>query len=78
MPLVPAVLVASTAGLLFARSFFGTSIGGPDDTKNPVPVPRERLVVLDVGIIVAGVAITSLSLLFLRRSTRVSELRAAA
>ena len=82
VPLVPAVLLASAAGLLASRAFFGTTVSGSDEATNsqtsiPIAIPWERLIVLDAGIVAASIAITSVSLVFLARSTRPSELRAA-
>lgn len=83
VPLVPAVVIASTAGVLASRAFFGTTAtmaydisGIPETTA--IPVPWERLLLLDVGIVAASLAITLLSLVFLSRSIRPGELRAAA
>jgi len=89
IPLVPSVILAATAGLLAARSFFGTTVEtfiyddtGADLTSQQVtldvPIPWERLAVLCGGTIAISIAITALSLVLLGRSTRPSELRAAA
>lgn len=87
IPLVPSVLLAATAGLLAARGFFPTNVerlatfelnGSSDMITVGVPVPWDRLAVLCGGTIAASIAITALSLLFLGRSTRMSELRTAA
>jgi len=87
VPLVPSVLLAATAGVLAARSFFGTSVEtsvlaeGARESEMvtfAVPIPWERLAVLTGGTIAISMAITALSLVLLGRSTRPSELRAAA
>ena len=83
VPLIPAVLLASTAGLLASRAFFGTTVSGFDETTNrqtitPIHIPWDRLIILNAGITATALAITSISLIFLARSTRPTELRAAA
>ncbi len=87
VPLVPSVLLAGTAGLLAARSFFGSSVQRnvliEGDGQNQfetvgVPIPWERLAVLCGGTVVISVCVTALSLVLLGRSTRPAELRAAA
>lgn len=87
VPLVPAVVLAAAAGMLATRSFFGTSVerfdtfdadGNSVLVEVGVPIPWERLAVLCGGTIAASVVITALSLLFLGRSIRPSEFRAAA
>lgn len=82
IPLVPAVVVASSAGLLASRAFFGTTGHGYDidgtPVTTPIPIPWERLALLNAGIVAVSIAVTTLSLVFLSRSTRPAELRAAA
>ncbi len=87
VPLVPSVALASAAGLLAARSFFGTTVerlasfdvdGGNEFATVDVPVPWTQLVVLGGGAIAISVLATTISLVFLRASTRPSEIRAAA
>lgn len=86
-PLVPAVLLATAAGTLFARSLWGTTVerlrvfevNGPDDyVIVGVPVPWAELALLGGGAIAISVAATLTSLVFLPASTSVRELRAAA
>jgi hypothetical protein len=85
IPLVPAVVLASAAGLLAARSLLGTTVerlktfevnGGDEMITVGVPVPWERLLVLGGGAIVLSLVATSISLVFLRRSTSLNEFRA--
>ena len=86
IPLVPAVLLACGAGLLAARSFFGTTVervasfepnGSNEYIVIDVPVPWLQLVVLGGGAIAMSVLATALSLTFLNTSTRTGELRTA-
>lgn len=86
VPLVPSVLLAGSAGMLAARSFFGTRVEtfvydadlNSQQVTLDVPIPWDRLAVLCGGTIAISIAITALSLVLLGRSTRPSELRAAA
>ncbi len=87
LPLLPTVLLATAAGLLGARGFFGTRVFPPTsgDVTGPdvgaavaVPVPWGELAVLAGGTLLAVVLVTALALVFLRRATSVTELRAAA
>lgn len=86
VPLVPAVVVASLAGVFASRAFLGTSVerlvtfegnGSDEYAKFAVQIPWERIAVLGGGTIAASVAITALSLLLLGRSTSIVEMRAA-
>lgn len=78
-PLVPAVLIATLAGVLAARGIYGTS-ATPNGNATPVdvPIPWANLSVLAGGTLLLATAITALSLLFLRRATDLTELRTAA
>ncbi len=85
LPLIPAVLVASVAGVLAARGLTGTRVEPYEETFSgnlgetvSVPIPWDRLVVLSAGTIFVCCAMTAVSLLFLGRSTTPTELRAAA
>lgn len=82
IPLVPAVLVATASGWLFARSFFGPRVevfpDGAVGTYIDVPIPWTELALLGGGVIVASVLANLVSLAFLSASTRPTELRAAA
>ncbi len=89
LPLLPVVLLAATAGLFAARGFFGTTDQVPaswerTDTVEQgfrtvsVPVPWSDLLILTAGTIAAVVLTTAAALVFLRRSTSISEVRAAA
>jgi hypothetical protein len=87
VPLVPAVVLASTAGVLASRSFFGTTVersgtlgsdGSFTSVTARVPVPWRDLLLLGCGAIAASLAATAISLIFLRASTRPAELRTAA
>ncbi|MEJ7629660.1 MAG: FtsX-like permease family protein [Nocardioidaceae bacterium] len=85
VPLVPAVLVASAAGLFAARGFFGTSgsvqvgIGRHNVSQQvSVPVPWTELLTLVGGTLGAVCLVTAGALVFLRSSTKASELRASA
>lgn len=85
VPLVPSVVLASMTGLFAARAFFGTTVQlsaivdaseGPSEmTMVDVPVPWARLAVLCGGTVAASAVVTALSLIFLARSTRPSEIR---
>jgi len=44
----------------------------------PVPVPWAELAILTGGTLLATAVVTALALLFLRRSTNITELRTAA
>lgn len=87
VPLVPAVVIASLAGVFASRAFLGSTVqgletyelnGSNDIVSVTVPIPWERVAVLGGSTIVASLAITALSLLLLGRSTRLAEIRAAA
>lgn len=87
LPLVPTVVLATAAGVLAARGFFGTTVQPPGSGRVPgrdvtaavgVPVPWVQLSVLAGGTLAAVVLVTTLALIFLRRSTSVTELRTAA
>lgn len=84
LPLLPAVLLATTAGVFAARGFFGTSgsvqvgLRGRRVETVAVPVPWVELVVLVGGTLAAVCLVTAGALVFLRRSTDVTELRASA
>lgn len=87
LPLVPTVLLAATAGLLAARGFFGSSVqvydssgiaGDPEARMVGVPVPWVELGTLAGGTIAVVLVVTASALVFLRRSTNISEVRAAA
>jgi hypothetical protein len=87
IPLVPAVILASAAGVLASRSFFGTSVerlrtfevNGDDEWITVgVPIPWAQLLMLGCGAIAISLLVTTISLVFLNTSTRPSELRAAA
>jgi hypothetical protein len=87
LPMVPTVLLAATAGLLAARGFFGSSTrvydssgiaGDPEARMVGVPVPWVELGTLAGGTIAVVLVVTASALIFLRRSTNISEVRAAA
>jgi hypothetical protein len=87
VPLVPSVVLASTAGVLAARSFFGTTVerlesfevdGGNEFITVDVPVPWAQLLLLGGGAIAVSVLATTISLVLLRSSTRPGEIRTAA
>lgn len=87
VPLVPAVILASAAGVLASRSFFGTSVerlhtvevnGGNDSITVSVPIPWAQLLVLSGGAIAISLLATTISLVFLRTSTKPGEIRTAA
>ncbi len=84
VPLGPAIILASAAGLFAARGLFGTSgavrqgSAAQRGAQVSVPIPWAELVTLAGGTLVAVCAVTAVALLFLRRSTELSELRAAA
>lgn len=87
LPLAPAAVLAAIAGVLAARGLFGTTYTRYDYTSSgqllderilQVPVPWTEVGVLVVGTLAVTLLVTSVSLLFLRRSTDPSELRAAA
>jgi hypothetical protein len=87
VPLVPAVVLATTAGVLASRSLFGTSVdrlatfevnGGNDQITVDVPVPWAHLLLLGGGAIAISLLATTISLAVLRASTRPSEIRTAA
>lgn len=93
LPLIPTVLLATAAGLFAGRGLFGTRVSPPGSYEAltvgseasgdgvhtvDVPVPWAELAVLAGGTLVAVLLVTSLALVFLRRSTSVTELRAAA
>lgn len=87
VPLIPAVVVASAAGVLASRSFFGTTVerlksfefNGDDEWITVgVPVPWTQLIVLAGSAIAASLLATTISLVVLRASTRPTEIRTAA
>jgi hypothetical protein len=87
VPLVPAVVVASAAGVLASRSTFGTTVERPATFEASgdsqwitvgVPVPWTQLVLLGGSAIASSLMATTISLVFLRASTRPSEMRTAA
>ncbi len=87
VPLIPAVVVASAAGVLASRSFFGTTVerlntfevdGGNEWITAAVPVPWTQLILLGGSAIAVSLLATTISLVFLRASTRPSEIRTAA
>lgn len=88
LPLLPGVLLAGAAGVLAARGVLGTevilpTVSGPGDEEPVpvtvgVPVPWGDLALLTGGTLLVTALVTGLALLFLRRSTDVTELRAAA
>lgn len=85
LPLIPAVLLASIAGILAARGLTGTkveafetSFGTTAPEAVSVPIPWDRLATLSGGTIIVCCAMTAISLLFLGRSTTPTELRSAA
>ena len=87
VPLVPSVLLAGGAGVLGSLSLWGWNVSrpesweadsGPGIVNVRVPIPWERLAVLCGGTIAVSLAVTAVSLLFLERSTRPAEFRAAA
>jgi len=85
LPIVPATLLATVAGVLAARGVFGTTIregvyAGPelvDVTVIDVPVPWGPLAVIAGGTTLAIAALTLLALPVLRRSADPGELRTA-
>ncbi|WP_050671514.1 FtsX-like permease family protein [Luteipulveratus halotolerans] len=87
VPLVPAVLVAGTTGVLAARGLFGRTVetNGPVQADGSsawvtldVPVPWASSAGLIGAALVLALLMTTGSLLFLRSSTDIRELRAAA
>ncbi len=83
VPIVPSIALASIAGVLAARGLIGTRTSKFDPVTGngadvAVPIPWERVLVLGVAATAVCVALTALSLLFLRRSTSLTELRTAA
>ncbi|TWP34950.1 FtsX-like permease family protein [Leekyejoonella antrihumi] len=81
LPLVPTIALATTAGLLGARGLMGTSVRSSSGTSNAmhvVPVPWGSLGLLAGGTVAAAVLVTAVSLVFLPRSTSITELRTAA
>lgn len=86
LPVAATVLMASIAGILAVRGLLGTTVQAmvtPDDgdsftVERAVPIPWAELGLLSVGTILLCAVITGLSLLTLRSSTNVAELRAAA
>lgn len=86
LPLIPMVAAAALAGDLAARGLWGSKIRvadyNPTSTSTEpaehvvtVPIPWSALTVLTVGTIAAAAVMTCLSLVFLRRSTSLTELR---
>lgn len=86
LPVAATVLMASISGILAVRGLLGTTAEAmvtPDDGDSytvevAVPIPWAELGLLSVGTIVLCAVITGLSLLTLRSSTNLAELRAAA
>ncbi|NYJ76102.1 FtsX-like permease family protein [Allobranchiibius huperziae] len=92
-PLVPTVLIATTTGVLAARGVYGSSAtvyvpstpvpaggAGQIDYRpviEAIPVPWAALATVAGGALLLAAAVTLVSLLFLRRSTDLAELRAA-
>ncbi|WP_326561526.1 FtsX-like permease family protein [Micromonospora sp. NBC_01796] len=104
-PVVPAIVMALTVGVLLARGFFGTPShggysytvcdAGPALCDNPatsaeysrtvaeplvggsVPVPLAELALYGAGALGAVLVMVGVGLLFLRRSTTLTELRVA-
>lgn len=89
LPLAPTVVFATVTGLFAARGFFGTTAieqtGPPDELGNyarsyqgTAAIPWVDLTILAGGTLIAAALMTAIALPLLRRSTSVSELRAAA
>lgn len=78
-PLVPTVLITTVTGLLAVRGIYGTTaFPGGNAAPVAVPIPWADLTTLTGGTLLVAIAITALSLLFLRRATDLTELRTAA
>ncbi|WP_299955832.1 FtsX-like permease family protein [uncultured Modestobacter sp.] len=86
VPIVPAALLATAAGILAARGVMGTTVRevvysatGTElrVTELPVPVPWEALAVIAGGTALATAALTMVALPILRRSADPGELRTA-
>ncbi|MDQ3165117.1 MAG: hypothetical protein M3Q17_02980 [Actinomycetota bacterium] len=79
LPLAPTCLLAAVAGSVAVRGVLGTRVSPPGDSRTvPVPVPWAELAILTGGTLLATAVVTALALLFLRRSTNITELRTAA
>ncbi len=83
VPLVPSIILASVAGLLAARGLTGTQMSTWDASTETervvgVPIPWREILTMGSATILACTALTALSLLFLRSSTDITELRASA
>jgi hypothetical protein len=85
VPLVPTVLVAAAAGTLAARGLTGQTAtrfvegGGPNEIETiRVPIAWVELATLTGGTVGVCIAVTAISLVFLRSSTTPSEFRRAA
>ncbi len=83
VPLVPTMVLALIGGSVAIRGLTGSQVEiwdsiaeGP--TVVDVPIPWARLATLGAGMIGVCMALTALSLLFMRRATDISEIRAAA
>jgi hypothetical protein len=76
-PLLPTVLLATTAGILAARGVLGTTVQRFGAAPETLPVPWPALGALTVGTLLAVLTLTLVTLPLLRRSTSPAELRAA-
>ena len=78
-PLVPTCVLAAAAGSVAVRGVLGAEVSAFDSGATvPVPVPWTELAILTGGTLAVTAAVTALALLFLRRSTDITELRTAA
>lgn len=79
LPLTLGAVVAAAAGLMSARGVYGTAaVSTSGNEVASIPVPWGDVTFLTIGTIVVAAGVTALSLVFLRSSTNVAELRAAA
>lgn len=87
LPLVPMAVLAATAGAFAARGLLGTTFIQYEysatgqvlaELVTSIPVPWTELGVLVAGTVLVTLLVSSVALLFLRRSTDPAELRAAA
>ncbi len=87
VPLIPSVVLASAAGVLASRSFFGTRVerlttfetnGSNEFITVEVSVPWTQLFLLGGGAITVSLFATMISLVTLVQSTHPSEIRTAA
>ncbi len=83
LPLLPTLVLALVGGSVAVRGLTGSTVetwndveAGPEIVR--VPVPWARLAGLGAGFIAICVVLTALSLIFMRRATDISEVRAAA